>query len=370
MEIEFHIQDPSHPGPTNLLQAIAAAAVGASAWRGVYAFATRDGVDLLFAQPAINQLVTEGRDIDLLVGIDAVTNRRALERLRELEGLSQGFRPRVLWNDFAPLFHPKISEFTYPDGGRTLIAGSGNLTPGGWMNNIEDYTIISAAPGETLNTVELDDFWQRHAEAIRVIDDEALERAAQNVVVRRGNGIRSTRPVPRRRIPRLVPGGAGEDPVRVDRILIAQIPRAGNRWSQVHFNGEVVRRYFRITDLDVQRVYLTRVMPDGERSEVEARQCLLSDTNRNHRIEFAAASGLPYPAAAPVLVLRERQVRVFDYMLVLPGADAYDRLIALTNDLPTVGPGVRRVFTELDVLEQAWPECPLLTPDDSENEFM
>ncbi len=370
MDIELHIQDPSHPDPTYLLETIVAAAVGASTWRGIYAFATREGVNWLFAEPAINQLVTEGRDIDLLVGIDAVTNRNALERLRELEGLGQSFRPRVFWNDFAPLFHPKISEFTYPDGRHKVIVGSGNLTPGGWMNNIEDFTVISAEAGEILNTVELDDFWQRHADAIRVIDEEALERAARNVIARRGNGIRSTRPVPPRRIARLVPGQEEGGPVRADRILIAQVPRAGNRWSQVHLNGEVVRRYFRITDLDVQRVYLTRVMPDGTRSDVEVRQCLLSATNRNHRIEFGAATGIIYPAAAPVLVLRERQVRVFDYVLVLPGEEGYDQLIAVTNELPQVGPGVPRVITDLNRLDQAWAECQLLTPDDFENEVM
>ena len=370
MEIEFCIQDPSHPGTTYLFEAIIRAAVGATTWRGIYAFASRDGVDWLFEDPVINQLVNGGIEVDLLVGLDAVTNRRTLERLQELEQLNEHFRPQVLWNDFSWLFHPTISDFTYPDGGRTVIGGSGNLTPGGLMNNVEGYTVISADHEEQLNVAALDEFLQRHADAIRVIDDAALERAEQNVITRRGSGIRMTRPPPRRRIPRLVPRHGEGGPVRADRILIAQVPRAGSRWSQVHFNGEVVQRYFRITDLAAQRIYLTRVMSDGTRSDIEVRQCLLSNTNRNHRIEFGAATGIAYPADRPVLVLRERQVRVFDYMLVLPDHDGYTQLVGLTNELPSVGSGVPRVISELARLEQAWAECPLLTSGDVENEIM
>ena len=51
MEIDFCIQDPSDPDTTYLYEAIVGAANGATAWRGVFAFATQDGVDWLFEDP-------------------------------------------------------------------------------------------------------------------------------------------------------------------------------------------------------------------------------------------------------------------------------------------------------------------------------
>ena len=51
MELRFCIQDPTHTETTYLYEAILAAAVDAAGWRGVYAFASRDGVDHLKEDP-------------------------------------------------------------------------------------------------------------------------------------------------------------------------------------------------------------------------------------------------------------------------------------------------------------------------------
>ena len=174
-------------------------------------------------------------------------------------------------------------------------------------------------------------------------------------------GVSVTSPVRPRRPVRLVPAGGDGGVARLDRILIAQVPRAGGRWSQVHLNADVVRDYFRMVDLDTQRVYLSQVSSKGVRSEVEVRPCIYSSTNKNHRIEFGAATGREYPTSPPVLVLRERQVRVFDYMLLFPDADGYAAVIDLTRVLPSVGRGVLRAITDMDTLEQVWANCPLLT---------
>ena len=375
MQIEFCIQDPSHPETTYLYEAIIRAAEGAASWRGVYAFATRDGVNWLFEEPIINQLVVNGGEVDLLVGLDAITNRRALERLQELEVIHEHFRPRVFWNEIAALFHPKISDFTYADGGRTLIVGSGNLTPGGLMNNVEGYAVISAQRGETIDVSSLDDFLRRHADAIRPIDDEALERAERNLIRRIQDGQQTRRvafaaPPGTRRPRRLIPVVGEGRVVVADRILIAQVPKAGGRWSQVHLNADVVRQYFRMVDFETQRAYLTQVGMGGVRSDLEVRQCVFSQSNKNHRIEFGAATGREYPETTPVLVLRERQLRVFDYMLLFPTAEGYTEAFELTNTLPSVGRGVPRVITDMDTLEGAWPECPLLTPENLEDQLV
>ena len=293
MELRFCIQDPTHADTTYLYEAILTAAVEANSWRGVYAFASRDGVDHLIEDPIVRGYMRSGGEIDLLVGIDAVTNRATLDRLREVEQRNDRFRPKVFWNSSTGLFHPKISDFTYEDGRRTLIVGSGNLTPGGLMNNFEGYTIVSVDGTEELDVSALDEFLARHAGNIRSIDDEALERAARNLV-RPIQNARRTRAVaalglPRAAAPRraIVRG--------FDHVLIARVPRAGGRWAQVHFNADVVRDFFRITDHHTQRVYLTQVAGNGDRGELEVRTCVFSQINRNHKIEIRAASGETIP---------------------------------------------------------------------------
>ena len=367
MNVTFSIQDPTRADTTYLYEAIVEAAHNAIAWRGVYSFASREAVNWLFDEPVISKLVSNGGQADLLVGLDAITNRQTLERLQELEQQYNHFNTRVFWNDVVPLFHPKLSDFTYPNGGRKLIIGSGNLTPGGLMHNIEAYTTISTKKAEEVDVSAFDEFLERHADAIRPIDDEALARADQNLISRVNKGqnagrTRITFPPRSRRPTRLVPAGGNGGVATVDRVLIAQIPKAGGRWSQVHFNADVVRDYFRMMAFSSQRVFLSHVGADGGRSEVEVRPCVYSSSNKNHKIEFGAASSKAYPASPPVLVLRERHLRVFDYMLLVPESEGYADVIELMGSLPTVGRGMPRVITDMNTLEAAWATCPLLTP--------
>jgi hypothetical protein len=367
MELRFCIQDPTDPDTTYLYEEILGAAVGAASWTGVYAFATRNGVDQLIEDQAIEDFMHSGGRIDLIVGIDAVTNRPTLERLQELEARHANFRPRVFWNETGGLFHPKISHFSYRDGRRTLICGSGNLTPNGLTHNFEGYTVITTAAGEELDLSSLNDFLTRQNANVRAIDIAALERAARNLARPIAGAIRPKPPQPARRARRVRPAAPVAIAPRFDRILIALVPGAGGRWSQVHFNAAVVEEYFRITDRTKQRVYLTQVDAAGNRGDVEVRPCIYSETNKNHKIEIRAAKGIPYPAnAPPLLIFRERQVRSFDYMLLMPNQTGYTEMVQLAQGLPSVGRGLRRVVTTLRDLAAAWPECPLLSSDPDE----
>ena len=356
MQVEVHIQDPTFVGTTYHLEAILAAARRASDWRGLYAFASRGGVNQLIGDQVVQDLVIAGKEIELVVGIDAVTNRTTLERMQEMHQGFANFRPQVFWNESRSLFHPKISDFGLEDGGRTLIVGSGNLTPGGLENNFEAYTVITVDKGDKIPLDAVREFRARHADRIRDIDEEVLERAARNIVRPLRGGRRGG------------PGGVGPpgpdlpDETALDRILLAQVPGAGGRWAQVHFNVQVIRNYFRLNNLDTQRVYLTHVSPDGNRREEGPRRCVYSEgSNRNHKIEIGAARDIAYPNdGRPILIFWERLLRTFDYMLLLPGENGYGPLIDLSNRLPSPGKGFPRPITDLATLEQAWPDCPIL----------
>lgn len=352
MNFRFHLQDPTHGGTTYLYEAVLEAAADAVSWRGIYAFASRGGVDRLVEDPVIVEFFRKGGRADLLIGLDAVTNRKTLEGLQELDRENERFKPKVFWNDGSGLFHPKLSDFRYRDGSSTLIVGSGNLTPGGLMTNYEGYMVVTAGPGERLDVSALDEFLERHADDIREIDPAALKRAAQNIV-----------PQFRKTSRRRAATRAAQEPATAipGRVLIAQVPRAGNRWAQVHFNKEVVEKFFRIGDTRVQRVFLTEVEASGRRKDVEARPCVFSTRNRNHRIEIGAAKGRkPYPGSPPLVVFKERQLRAFDYLLLVPGKPGYRRLDTLARQLPGIGRGLLRTMTDTGRLGEAWPDCPLL----------
>ena len=352
MRLEVKMQDPTHADTTYLYEAILSTAQTASSWRGFYAFATRDGVDQLIDDNVVHDLMTRGGRVDLVVGLDAITNRPTLERMQELARRHPNFTPRVFWNQTRALFHPKISDFDLANGGRVLIVGSGNLTPGGLRTNFEAYTVVTAEPDEEIDVSSLTDFALRHADRITPINAEALDRAEANRA--RPIGSKRTPPSPSSPDPAVGPG--------FGRVMLAQVPKAGGRWGQVHFNAEVIRTFFNLRRIGSERIYLTRVLPDENRDLGEVRPCVYSETNKNYKIEVGAARGLQYPAdnRRPLIVFLERQLRSYDYLLLMPGHAGYERLLNLSNNLPSPGRGLPRPLTDIPTLSHAWPDCPLL----------
>lgn len=361
MNYNFHIQDPSNPATTYLYETIVGVAQDAVAWRGMYAFASHGGVDKLIADDAVVSFFKRGGEASLIIGIDAVTNRAALEKLTHYAVKHPCFSPSVFWTPANGLFHPKLSHFRHADGRETLIVGSGNLTPGGLSSNFEAYTVIASEPGEALDLSSFDAFVARHAGIILPIDEKALERAALNIIQRvKGKA----KVVPAEALDDMVPGPdvlPGTVNAQTQRVLVAQIPKAGGRWTQAHFNADIVQQFFRITDRAVQRVFLTYVNSVGARGEEHPRRCVFSQSNKNYKIEIETDGQVDYPAEGrPIAVFAERNVRIFDYLLLMPGAPGYAQMLHLTETLPQVGKGTARVLTDTDSLRQVWPTCPLI----------
>ena len=364
MECEFHLQDPTSPDTVYLFEAIIDAARDASSCAGLFAFASRGGVDSLIGDPEIQSFL--GRStMALVVGVDAVTDRAALVRLRELDRQHEGLNVRVFRNPTNSLFHPKVVRFDYPNDCRTLIAGSGNLTPGGLLRNFEAFSVVRSGPGELLNLSSWDRFFTDHATDIRTIDEDALERAARNVM--RGRPRRHDVEPERDVAPTAEPAGSDAELSvgRAARFLVARVPRAGDRWHQVHFNREVIDRFFQVRSGTAQRVYLVECRQDGSFAEQEVRPCVYSPANKNLKIEVSSHHGLPYPEAGqPIAVYRELQTRSFAYMLLMPGDPGHAVMSALTESLESVGRGALRVIADSATIREAWAECPLVTAID------
>lgn len=170
---------------------------------------------------------------------------------------------------------------------RTTIIGSGNLTPGGLHRNFEAFSVMRSEAGETIDVTSWDHFLKEHAADLRSFDESVIEHAAQNVI---------RRP----HVPDVEPdvvetSGRSvnvEPPVgAIDRFLVAQVPRAGDRWQRIHFNRDVIARFFRVRHGAAQRVFLVKCRLDGTLAEQEVRPCVHSDVNKNPRIEIGHIAG-------------------------------------------------------------------------------
>ena len=366
MEYEFHVQDPTTPDTVYLFEAVIGAVRRATSFDGIFAFASRAGVDALFGQPEIRRFLNKST-MSLLIGLDAITNRDTLQRLQELETEHAHLSVRVFRNPTNALFHPKIARFEYKNGSRSMIVGSGNLTPGGLHQNFEAFSIVRAR-SEVMDWSSWDRFRRDHEDNIRPIDQEALDRATQNTVRRRQE--RDVEPASGASAPlqSADPDLASDVAVLVvgtNRFLVAQVPKAGNRWHQVHFNVPVINQFFRVRPNTPQRVFLRECKPDGTIGDVKPRRCVYSDVNKNLKIEITSHHGEPYPdGGPPIAVYRELHARSFAYMLLMPGDPGYDAMFELTETGTAVGPGARRVITDRDDIRNAWPTSPLITAID------
>lgn len=89
----------------------------------------------------------------------------------------------------------------------------------------------------------------------------------------------------------------------VERVLVAQVPRAESRWGQVGLNEAVVDRFFRVVPNSSQRLRLRHIRANGDVGGTEIRAIRMSEVNRNRRLEIGAAHRLSYPRnGAPILV--------------------------------------------------------------------
>jgi|LSQX01.3.fsa_nt_gb hypothetical protein len=362
MEFQFVIQDPTNPHTIyyyeTLLQCLASR--NTHIWRGIFAFATGDAVRSTFVNDPDVQRFLERGEVDLLIGIDAVTNVSALEELQSLTIQRPSFRARVFVNPGTGLFHPKVSYFI-GGGESTLLVGSANFTKGGLRRNVEAYSIASGTEEEISALPVWQDFFTRHNPNIRVIDENVLDFARVNQ--ERRIGARRPRTRDHGPIAEEVEE-TGQDIIvsGESRVLIAVVPRAGERWQQIHYNQDIIQQFFRlpVATKSGLRVFLQEVRPDRTTSAPEIRHLVYSSRNQNLKIEIGARRGRPYPDVGfPLIVLNEVGTRSFRYTLLMPHDDGYSAISSLLASLPRIGRGVHRSITTLSRVRSAWNNCPL-----------
>lgn len=144
--------------------------------------------------------------------------------------------------------------------------------------------------------------------------------------------------------------------------LIRLVPRAGDRSKQVHFTVDILEKYFCLKPGD--GILVQEMLASGAVGEIEHRQVVFSQRNRNVKIELAGASMLDtnYPAnpeTRPVLILKRVNANLFVYMILLADNEGYDAINARLKALPT-GRSLPYEIIDESTMFSLWDNCPIV----------
>lgn len=142
--------------------------------------------------------------------------------------------------------------------------------------------------------------------------------------------------------------------------LVAEVPKAGDRWQQVHFNKDIAREFFNLEPGLDRSITLERIGPTGLVLRRTSRQLVIPEANKNSRIEFAfGANAYPVLPARPVVVVVEASHLTYRYRTLMPDDQGHDGVMRLLAAGPSIGNGLRRRIVTLDDLESYWPQAAL-----------
>jgi hypothetical protein len=288
MKLSF--QDPTYPQSEYLLESVVESSLEATTGGGAFAFASTGGVKLLLEDGTFQKFLSRSA-FDLVVGVDAVTNIPALNRLNACMVKHPNLSVRVFLSDTKNgLFHPKFCWFRSPKNSIFLV-GSGNLTVGGLRGNREAFSISKV---DTRNSRQPHEAWSSWI----AMNEERLLAPCHPDVLRRAEKNRGTEFGRRFKNEPIIEDIAGKiivgTPQIGNAVLLAEIPKSGNRWNQANFDLETFQNYFGATPGHTQRIILTSINDEGKPGEEEIRPSV-AVSSHNFRFELEAASGLAYP---------------------------------------------------------------------------
>jgi hypothetical protein len=361
----YTFQEPNRAG-AGLLESLLRLSTTGESGAALVAFASADGIRLFFGDPAVAPFLRRG-PYSLVVGMDAITDTRALAELARLQGEFPLLRVLAFLHGRSALFHPKV--FWFERRGRVdLIVGSGNLTPGGLRNNWEAFAQLELAGDDAREFFDADAAWrEEHSLALLPINDpRVVDRARRNA--RRRRILRDTTAAQTEADAEATTETADAVPSDFTDALVAEIPRAGTRWNQANFDLENFETFFGATAGAHTRVLLRHVTAVGGLEQLESRPGV-SRRSRNFSLELGAAAGLAYPTGGrPIAVFVRTGTGLIVYRLLLPGDEPGYSLMDkfLTEHYSGRSDRLRRVRTTVAELQAAWPNSPfsLISPSD------
>lgn len=332
-----------------LLEHLLLESMGAQRGGGIFAWANAGGIKILLEDDAFDEFLVAG-NFRLFVGTDSITDPSAVTRLVDLSSRRPRLDVRAFMSPTSSLFHPKLAWFEH-DSHLSLIVGSGNLTMGGLRSNWEAFALLKLTGQDRTDALaEIEAFLTGVTDHLLPISDpRVLERAKRNS----GNERTLRPPVPT--LPTKPDATAS-----VDEVLVAEIPKAGDRWAQANFDQENYEGFFGAKVGSQRRISLHHVDATGALGEVESRPSV-EVASQNYRFELAAARGLPYPTqGSPIGVFLRLTTGEFLYSLLLPGDAGYQEIDAMLKaNWHGRADRKRRVRFSVDQVRAAWPSSSL-----------
>lgn len=382
--MKFYIQDPIFPMSYSLHEALLAGCDDIKYGAGVFAFVTNGGVNLFLCDQIFeNFIINENGRFKLIVGIDEITNTKTLNKLREvLIKYGQSLEVLVfMHNHKNTTFHPKFTWFRKEDGG-VLIVGSNNLTEKGLRRNIEAFNYMEVDNSQIDEVEKYFNAWiECNKQNLFSIDDEkVIERAKENerVVFARkktkrtdetdGENVDENEDSENNVIDITEESQQNSiddedfeawDFAEDNKVLVAQIPKSGSRWSQANFDKNTFQTFFgaQAGHNGVHRIVLRSVNSSGKLGDLENRPSV-SVASQNYRFELESAVGLSYPTTGrPIAVFINVAVRMYVYILAMPGDTFYNELDAYINHLK--GTKMVRYLTDVSDIKANCPNLPL-----------
>lgn len=393
--MKFFIQDPSYEKSKYLHETLLTECKNGCIGAGVYAFATKDGIELLLEDENFKKFMQTGKFF-LIVGMDDITNVNAIETLRKFKEKYKNHLEvkAYIHNSSGSTFHPKYSWFKKNNGG-VLILGSGNLTHQGLRHNREAYSVIDFDDVGISDLISEWNEWILHSNPFLfdVSNDIVIEKAQQNsdklrATVEAQKVVKSRAHIatyaalaeiyksqPQNREYELtnkknqdismkesadikqdphIDNGDEELDVDMsywvlkadDEMLFAEIPKNGDRMSQVNFDKQSFEEYFgaKCGQNGDYRILFREVNKDGSLSNVEVRPSV-SVESHNYRFELEAAKGVNYPkdGRRPVGVFAKISQRDFMYEIVMPDDRVYQQVIEIMDTKKQYSNNMRRL---------------------------
>lgn len=374
------------PGTAKLLETIDAAAANATCGGGIFAFASKGGIDALFACSNISNMFAQDRPFRLIVGIDAITNAESLLCLGDkLNQFPDSLTVNVFFHENPnSIFHPKFSWFQHKSGLR-LVTGSGNLTLRGLgqittgnppSGNWEAFSVQSLVGNDATSANRQINDWltqQHNAGTLCSLDDERVrDRAMSNGRVRFSPVLPPTR--------QSTPSGApvpSANAVPVDgvefatpEVLVREIPK--NRTGQADVGKGALTEFFGYEGV-AKNVYIQHVSESNTLGPVDSIRLFVNESD-NYRLELRAIADLKYVIGKDdsrmILVATKLDRRSFRYTILPITAHDYRQVAALLGPLPQGRRFMREVRISPEALLAAWTNAPsnllpvdLLTPE-------
>lgn len=361
----WFLQTPDGRSP-KLLQKITDLCGTAEKGGGAFAFASSQGIKMLAAEPVFSKFL-KACEFTMIVGLDAITDTRAVDELRKLSKSHPNLKPKLFVHSTGgALFHPKTLWLRTAEGG-VIITGSGNLTSGGLKSNWEAMAIETLSDADMMIAEKSWDEWiKAHAKQLLDLDDpKAIEKAQANRISRSKIEIA------------LKKTKSGDEEVAdedvdlveevfeevenellLNRVLIAEVPRSGSRWQQVNFDLKSYQEFFGVKKDATRHVRFYEVKLDGTLSAPEDRQSV-SVVSENFRFEVGAALGKPYPANGhPICIFEQTDEDTFRYVLLLPDEDGHKRIQDYLNSTyKRTSNRKLRVQMTAGTLKSVWPDA-------------